>query len=80
MFVHNQLEYMFDLIVTDCAMAGHWCDTTWLQRKYSIRLCGGFLLEYIYIYTGGTASRATKTIEHIHNLFEHTRDFPYLSN
>ena len=50
MFVHNQLEYMFNLIVTDCAMAGHWCDTTWLQRKYSIRLCGRFLLEYIYIY------------------------------
>jgi hypothetical protein len=40
-------------------MAGHWCDTTWLQRKYSIRLCGGFLLEY----TGGTASRVANLLK-----------------
>ena len=39
-------------------MAGHWCDTTWLQRKYSIRLRGGFLLEC----SGGTASRVNNLL------------------
>ena len=39
-------------------MAGRWCDTTWLQTRYNIRLCGGCLLEY----NGGTASRATKLL------------------
>ena len=47
--------------VTNCSMAGHWCDTSWLQTRYSIsiRLCDGLLVEY----TDSTASRVTNLLD-----------------
>ena len=60
-------------------MAGNWCDTTWQQDIHSIRLCGGFF----FAYTGGIwwhCIKGNQSIEHIQNLFENTREFPYLSN
>ena len=60
-------------------MAGNWCDTTWQQDIHSIRLCGGFF----FAYTGGIwwhRIKGNQSIEHIQNLFENTREFPYLSN
>ena len=65
------------LTVTNCTMAVHWCDTSWLQTRYSIsiRLCDGLVLEY----TDGTASGVANLLN-IPTTVENTRKLRYFSN
>ena len=58
-------------------MAGHWCDTTWLQRKYTV--ASGSAMDFAWIYWWHCI-KGNQSIEHIHNLIENTGEFPYFSN
>ena len=75
--LHYWLEYNFngDRLDHD-AMAGHWCDTTWLHWFF-LHQVARWICVWMYWWH---CIKGNQSIEHIHNLFENTREFPYFSN